>query len=104
MKHRILILIALVASGSAASYAQVGRDAVERGSNRKQISQGKAAVETDSKELQAFDTHLSTLKAACAQNDAERANRELTALQKLMHTEQRPARSSVRHPLTPPAP
>jgi len=65
----------------------VGRDIIERGSNRGQIAQGTASLESGSQELKTFSTHLSKLKNASAQQHTASANQQLAELQQLMLVE-----------------
>lgn len=72
---------------ATSAQAQVGRDVVERGSNRKQISQGQQALERDSKEVEAFSSQLASLEQAVGQADGAAANQALSALLPVLKTE-----------------
>ena len=75
--------MALLFGFSASADAQVGRDVMERGSNRAQISQGKKLAERDSQELAQFSKQVDALEAALESGDQAAANQALAALTKL---------------------
>jgi len=70
----------VVTAISGASKAQVGRDVVERGSNRAQISHGQQALERDTGETEQFGNQLASLRTAVGKNDAAAANQVLAEL------------------------
>lgn len=75
MNQSIFLMMFLVFGGVAAGYAQMtGRNAVERTSDRVQISQGKEMLERDQKELEAYRKKLADLENAYANNDVENLN------------------------------
>jgi hypothetical protein len=84
--HTWLSFLAILVSATSIQ-AQVGRDVVERGSGRAQISQGKQAVERDRKEIESFAQHLGSLEQAIDGGDSAKANQELSALSPLLRAE-----------------
>jgi hypothetical protein len=84
--HSWLIAGVLMLCATTAQ-AQIGRDVLERSSNRAQISEGKAALERDSKELGTFTGHLNTLRGAVRAGDESAANLTLGALKPELSTE-----------------
>jgi hypothetical protein len=95
MYTRMILFAVFTVVVSSEVRAQVGRDVAERGSNRSQISQGKAAMERDTKEQKEFASHLSLLKNACSEANMESANRELADLKRLMDVEVEQAAAKV---------
>jgi hypothetical protein len=87
MHHYTRFLLALVALSATSAHAQVGRDVVERGSNRAQISTGKEALERDGKEVESFASQVASFEQAVAKGDGAKANQSLAALSPLMKTE-----------------
>ena len=87
MTARVLLSVALFITGSASVQAQVGRDVVERTSNRAQISGGQEALERDSKELAGFSPHLAAIRQASESGDEASANQALADLQPLLRSE-----------------
>jgi len=80
-----LVMLATVCSTNA--FGQVGRDVAERGSNRSQISKGKAALESGTEALLSFSGSLASLKEAVDRQDTPGANEEVARLQQLMGAE-----------------
>jgi hypothetical protein len=80
-------LVVLVLLSATSVHAQVGRDVVERGSNRAQISTGKEALERDGKEVESFASQVASFEQAVAKGDGAQANQSLAALSPLMQTE-----------------
>jgi hypothetical protein len=87
MGCRIRLSFALLVVTSVAAEAQVGRDVVERGSNRAQISEGNQALERDAKEIERFSAQLATLEQAVVQGNGSTANQAFSALSQLIASE-----------------
>ena len=75
MSKLISSVLLLFFAGVAVGYAQMtGRNALERTSDRVQVSQGKQMLERDQKELEAYRKKLADLENAFANNDVENMN------------------------------
>jgi len=77
-KCTLSFFVTIVLTGAA--NAQVGRDVLERGSNRAQISQGKKSLERDTAEVEQFAGQLASLRTAVGKNDVPAANQALAQL------------------------
>lgn len=87
MSWRLSSTILLGVICATTVYAQVGRDVAERGSNRSQVSAGQAQLESGSKAVESFSSHLGALEQAATGQDTPAANRELDELRQIMGTQ-----------------